>query len=295
MLSLHAVYTPEAAAPPVGTDFACGLISEYQNTDVRIPYASLNAAIDINSDGENLTYVFDIVSSYNLTNTANHDISFGTSYVRNPWDPFTAYESIPGNFTIAGNSSMYNASITYNISTRAELPEALRSIYLASFFSRMLNPGIDVVNITMAAYAEVTLAFRTILEVECMGNFFDFRFGLDIQKLESDSTHLDATLWITNPSLLYRTDLINSHSRSVAQTGDSLVARWSISDWAWGGESPYPGMQIDDDVFKDYIGVQLWQSEYRLPGPQWGELPLFLIPIAIVIVVPLAVLSRRGK
>jgi hypothetical protein len=292
IVSLHAVYTPEAAAPPFGTGYTCGLISDYRSTNVRISHASLNATVIIESDGENLTYRFEIVSSYSLTNTADHDVSFVTSYVRGPWDPFTAYEDTPDNLTIAGNSSMYSASVTYNISTRAELPEVLQSIYLTSFFSASYFPSIDVVNITMAASAELTLTFRTILEERCIGNFFDFRFGLDIQKLESDSTQLDATLKITNPSLLFRTDLLNSHSRSVTQTGDSLVVTWFLSDWDWGGESTYPGMQISGDVFGDYLGVQLWQSEYRPPGPEWVDMAPLIIAALISLVTLLAVWAR---
>ncbi len=183
----------------------------------------------------------------------------------------------------------------YNITSGAELPEALQSIYTTRFFSDLYSPSIDAVNITMAAYAEVTLTFRTIFEERYEGDYFDFGFGLDIQKLESDSTQLDAALEIANTSLLARIDLLNSHSRSVTQEGDSLVATWSISDWEWGGESTYSGIQTTGDVFGDYLGVQLWQWEYMPPTFVLGGQSLFLVITVIAIVTSLAALSRWGQ
>ncbi len=106
IVSLHAVCTPEAAAPPFGTGYTCGLISEYRDTEISVSHASLYATIDINSAGEKLTYRFDIVSSYNLTNTADHAVSFVTSYARSPWASLAAYENTPDNLSISGNSNL---------------------------------------------------------------------------------------------------------------------------------------------------------------------------------------------
>lgn len=295
IVSLHAVCTPEAAAPPCGTGYTCGLISEYRSTNVRISHASLNATIIIDSDGEDLTYRFEIVSSYNLANTADHNVSFITSYARSPWAPLTAYESIPDNLSIAGNSNLYNASVMYNIATGAELPEVLQSIYTTRFFSELYFPSIDAVNITMAAHAEVTLNFRTIFEEKCSADYFDFRFGLDIQKLESDSTQLDAAFEIVNTSLLARTDLLNSHSRNTTQSGDSLVATWALSDWEWGGAATYPGMQISGDVFGDYLGVQLWQWEYMPPPSQWVDMTPLIMAAVISLIFLLAIWWRGAS
>ena len=75
LISIHAVCTPEAVAPPFGYGYVCGLISEYLNTDVRISCAILNSTINIDSDGENLTYRIGILSRYNLTNTADQEVN----------------------------------------------------------------------------------------------------------------------------------------------------------------------------------------------------------------------------
>ena len=295
IVSLHAVSIPQAAAPPFSYGYTCGLISAL-DTDIRISHATVNAAIiPDNADGENLTLSIEVFSSYNLTNTADHEVSFLTSYVRISMTPNIAFTSIQKNVSIEGNSFLYNASIVYNISTQTDIPEGIGSRYTSGFFSSFMDPRIDVVNLTMAAHAELVLAVRTIFVVKCIGDCFDFRYGLDMEKLEADSTQLDGRLDVSNTSLLIRTDFLNSHSRSVNQVGDSLVARWSISDWDWGGESTYPGFQIDYDVFSDFIGVQLWQSEYSPPGPDFGDLPLFLMITVIALFILLAALSRRGK
>lgn len=295
IVSLNAVCTPETVAPPVPFGYTCGLLSEYQNTDVRVSNVSLNVEIIVDSDGENLTYRTEISSSYNLTNTADAKVRFLTAYVRSPWIPLIEYQSIPDNMSILGDSALYNASIMYNISTRGELPEELRYRFPSSYFSSFFNIQIDVLNITMAAHTEVVLSVSTIFEGGCYGNYFDVRYGLDMQQLSADSTKLDGTLNVSNTSLLIRTALLNGHSSTVTQVGDSLVARWSISDWDWSGEITYPGMQFDDDVFSDYIGVLLVQSEYHPPTFEWGGPPVFFGITVIAIVVSLAVLSRRGK
>lgn len=289
LISIHAVCTPEAAAPPFGCGYTCGLISEYLSAEVRILHASLNATIDIDSDSENPTYRIEVHSIYNLTNTADQEVHFVTSYVRSPWSPDPEFENIPGNLTILGDSALYNASITYNIKTGTELPGILQSIYPSSFFSSFFDPKIDVVNITLAAHTGVVLSIRTILEEQCHGDFFDFRFGLDIRNLETDSTQLDGTIEVSNTSILARTDLLNSHSRSVTHVDDTLVVRWVISDWSRDSTSTYPGMQIDDsDVFSDYIGIQLWQSLYSPPRPQWADMTPFLVAAVIALVILLA-------
>ncbi|MBY8998560.1 MAG: hypothetical protein KGD60_12590 [Candidatus Thorarchaeota archaeon] len=300
IVSIHAVSIHQATAPPVSYGYTCGLVSAL-DTDIHVSYATVNAAIIPDSaDGENLTHSIEVSSSYNITNTADHGVSFLTSYVRSSWTPQNTYSSVPKNVTIECNSSLYNASIVYNISTKAELPEGIGSRYPSDLFSSFIDPRIDVINITMAAHAELVLLVQTSLFVNCYGNYFDFRFGLDMEKLRSDSTQLDGRFDVSNTSLLVKTDFLNSNSRSVNQVGDSLVATWSISDWNWDSETPYPGLQIDYDVFSDYIGVQLWQSEYfpptighGLPG-RW-DLVLFLAIPVITVFILLAVWSRRGK
>jgi hypothetical protein len=290
IVSLNAVYMPDAYAPPVPYGYTCGLISEYQSTDVRVSNVSLNVAIIVDSDGEDLTYKTEISSSYKLTNTADHEASFLTSYVRSPWIPFIEYQSIPDNVSILGEFALYNASVVYNISTRGELPEDLRYRFPSGFFSSFFNLQIAVVNITMAAQADVVLSVSTVIEGP--GGNFDFRYGLDMNQLAADSTQLDGIVDVSNTPLLIRTTFLNSHSRSVIQGDDSLVARWSISDWDWSGETTYPGLQFDDDVFSDYIGVQLVQSEYRPPGPDWVNMtPLIMVGI-IPLVILLAVWAR---
>jgi len=299
IVSLHAVSTRQAAAPPLSYGYTCGLVSAL-DTDIRVSDATVNAAIIPNTaDGENLTHSIEINSSYNITNTADYGVSFLTSYVRSSWTPHNTYSSVLKNVTIEGNLSLYNATIVYNVSTQAELPEEIASRYQTGFFSSFIDPQIDVMNLTMAAHAKIVLLVQTTLFVNCYGNYFDFRYGLDMQQLRADSTQLDGRLDVSNTSLLVKTDFLNSHSRSVNQVGDSLVATWSMSAWDWDIETPYPGLQMDYDVFSEYIGVQLWQSEYLLPTINnrllgSGVQLIIVIPV-ITLVLLLAVWSRRSK
>jgi hypothetical protein len=300
IVSLNAVSIHQASAPPLSAGYTCGLVSVL-DMDIRLTYATVNISItpDI-ADGENLTHDIEVSSNYNITNMADHEVSFLTSYVRSAWMPLDFYSSVPKNVTIEGNSSMYNASIAYNITSREELPVEIRSRYPTGFFSSYFDSQIDLIDLTMAAQAELVLLVETKLSANCWGNYFDFRYGLDMQKLMTDSTQLEGRLDVSNTSLLVRTDLLNSHSRSVNHVGDSLVTMWSISDWEWGSETTYPGQQLDDDVFSDYLGVQLWQSEYFPPTPDGdglgsGNLLLLLTIPVIVLVVLLVVRSRWDK
>ena len=297
IVSLYTTQIHEVAAPPFSYGYICGLVSAL-DTEVHISHEVVNATIipDM-TDGENLTYGIEVSSSYNITNTADHDINFLTSYVRSSWGPHITYESNPMNVTIEGNSTPYNATIAYNISTRVELPEGLDSRYPSGFFTSFIDPHIDVVNITMAAHTGLVLLVETAFLVGCFADYYDFRYGLDIQKLKTDSTHLDGRLNVSNTSLLVRTNFLNSQPCSVNRVGDSLVATWSISDWNWDSESPYPGMQFEEDVFGEYIGVQLWQSEYFPPGPGLDfRNPMLIFMIAIpTLFILLVALSHRGK
>jgi hypothetical protein len=86
---------------------------------------------------------------------------------------------------------------------------------------------------------------------------------------------------------------------SVNPVGDSLIATWSISDCDWDSEAPYPGLQIDEDVFSEYIGVQLNQSEYLIPTighgfPGAGIQLFFAIPV-ITLLALLVVWYRLVK
>lgn len=295
IVSLHVVSVHKAAAPPLFYGYTCGLISAL-DTDIRLSHATVNAVIIPDyTDEENLTHSIEASSSYNITNTADHDVSFLTSYVRSSWTPSDTYSIIPKNITIEGNSSMYNASIVYNISAQAELPERIGSRYPSGLFSSFIDPRIDVVNLTMAAHAELVLSVQIILLVQCYGDCFDFRYGLDMQKLRADSTQLDGRWDVSNTSLLVKTDFLNGHSRSVNQVGDSLVATWSISDWDWDSEVPYPGLQIDEDVFSEYIGVQLWQSEYFPPRLDFRNPLMFFVIAVPTLFILLVALSRYGK
>ncbi|MGD9396815.1 MAG: hypothetical protein PVJ05_10340 [Candidatus Thorarchaeota archaeon] len=297
IISLYTTQIHQVAAPPCPHGYTCGLVSAL-DTDVHISYEIVDATIipDM-ADGENLTHSIEVSSSYNITNTADHDVNFLTSYVRSSWAPHITYLSNPMNVTIEGNSSHYNASIMYNISTQAELPEGIGSRYSSRFFESFIDPQIDVMNLTMAAHTNLVLSVETAILVRCCGDFFDFRYGLDMQKLKTDCTHLDGRLDVANTSLLVRTEFLNSHSRSVNRVGRSLIATWSISDWDWDSESPYPGMQFEDDVFGDYIGVQLWQSEYFPPGYHLSLETQFLyltLTLATSFTI-LVALSRRNK
>lgn len=296
IVSLPAVSIPQAAAPPLGYGYTCGLISAL-GTDISISHATVNVAIIPDSaDGENLTHHIEVLSRYNLTNMADNEVGFLTSYVRTLMIPDIAFTNLQKNISIEGNSFLYNATIDYNISTQTGLPAGIGSRYPSGIFSSYMNPRIDVVNLTVAAHAELVLVVRTIFVVKCIGNFFDFRYGLDMSKLETDSTQLDGRFDVSNTSLLVRTEFLNSHSRSVNQVVDSLVARWSISDWDWGGESTYPGFQMDDDVFNDYFGVQLWQSEYLPPTQEFRDLPWSLLIVLIIITIAtLILLAARSR
>jgi hypothetical protein len=297
IVSLYAMPIQKVGAPPMSYGYTCGLVSAL-NADARISHEVANVTIMPELvDGENLTHSIKITSSYNITNTADHEINFLTSYVHSSWAPHIDYVSNPLNVTIEGNSSHYTATITYNLTVRTELPLEISSRYPSGFFTSFTDPQIDVVNLTMTSHTNLVLSFETVFLVGCFGNYYDFRYGLDMQKLKTDSTHLDGRLDVTNTSLLVRTDFLNSHSRSVTQVGVSSVAAWSISDWDWESESPYPGMQFEEDVFTEYIGVQLWQSEYSLPGynlPFEVQLLFLTLTIATLFTI-LVVISRRGK
>ena len=297
IVSLHVLSILEVAAPPLSYGYTCGLVSAV-NADVQISHGVVNVTITPELvDGENLTHSIKISSRYNITNTADHGINFLTSYVRSSWAPHITYLSVPMNVTIEGNSSHYNATVEYNISTRAALPVAISSRYPSGFFTSFFDPQIDVVNLTMTSHANLVLSLETEFLVGCFGNYYDFRYGLDMQKMKTDSAHLDGRLYVTNTSLLIRTDFLNSRSRNVVHVGTSSVATWSISDWEWGGETLYPGMQFEEDVFTDYIGVQLWQSEYHPPGYELdfrSQILIILIGIPTLIII-LVTLSRRSK
>lgn len=297
IVSLYATQIHEVVAPPYFNGYRCGLVSAL-NTDVHISQAVVNATVvPIMADGENLTHCIEVACSYNITNTANHDINFVTSFVRSSYAPHIAYLSNPMNVTIEGNSSRYNATIMYNITARSELPEAIGSRYLSGFFESFTDSQIDVVNFTMRAHTNLVLSVETSFLVRCFGDCFDFRYGLDMQELETDCTHLDGRLVVSNTSLLVRTDFLNSHSRILNQVDGSSVATWSISDWDWDSESPYPGLQFEDYVFSDYIGVQLWQSEYYPPGYRsvFGDSPVFFVMAITILFILLVALSRRGQ
>jgi len=180
------------------------------------------------------------------------------------------------------------------------LPEDISSKYPSGFFSSFNDPQIDLINLTLAPHVELVLSVQTTLFIDCWGHFFDLRYGLDLQQLGADSTHLDGQFYVLNTSLLVETDFLNNNYRSVNQVGDSLVAIWSIPDWDWSGETTYPGQQLDDDVFSDYIGVQLWQSEYLPPTPYDGLTdPVVLIAFfaitAIILFTLVVAWSRRNK
>ena len=297
IVSLCTTQIHKVAAPPAFNEYICGLVSAL-NTDVHISQAVVNATIVPNmADGENLTHNIEVSSSYNITNTANYSINFVTSYVRSSYAPHITYLSNPMNVTIEGNSSRYNATIMYNITTRSELPEGISSRYPSGFFESFIDPQIDMMNLTMTAHTNLVISVETSFLVRCFGDCFDFRYGLDMQKLEADRTHLDGRLDVANTSLLFRTDFLNSHSRTINRVGDSLVATWSISDWAWDSETPYPGMQFEDDVFSDYIGVQLWQSEYYPPGFRsvFADSPVLFVMAITILFILLVALSRRGQ
>jgi hypothetical protein len=297
IFSLYVMPIQKVGAPPLSYGYTCGLVSAL-NADARISHEVVNVTLmpDL-VDGENLTHSITIKSSYNITNTADHEINFLTSYVRSSWAPHIDYVSNPINVTIEGNSSQYTATIMYNLTVRTELPLEISSRYPSGFFTSFFDPQIDVVNLTMTSHANLVLSFETAFLVGCFGNYYDFRYGLDMPKLKTDSTHLDGRLDVTNTALLVRTDFLNSQSRSVTQMGVSSVATWSISDWDWDSESPYPGMQFEEDVFSEYIGVQLWQSEYFLPGhyrPFEVQLLFLTLTIATSFTI-LVAMSRRGK
>jgi len=290
IVSLYAIPIYKVDAPPICYGYTCGLISTLA-TDIRFSYSTVNASIIPDyTDGENLTHSIEITSSHNITNIADHEVSFLTSYVRSSWTPHDSYSSVLKNITIEGNSSLYNSSITNNLSTPEDLPEGIRSRYSSEFFSSFVDSQIDVVNLTVAAHAEIVLSVQTILIVKCLGQYFDIRYGLDMQKLSSDSTQLDGGFDVSNASLLLKTVFLNSQSRSVNPVGDSLIATWSISDWDWDSEAPYPGLQIDEDVFSEYIGVQLCQSEYLIPTidhglPGSGVVLFFVIPLVSIVIL----------
>jgi hypothetical protein len=299
IVSLYAIPIYKVDAPPTCYGYTCGLISALA-TDIRFSYSTVNASIIPDyTDGENLTHIIEITSSHNITNIADHEVSFLTSYVRSSWTPHDSYSSILKNITIEGNPSLYKSSITNNLSTPEDLPEGIGSRYPSGFFSSFVDSQIDVVNLTVAAHAEIVLSVHTILIVKCLGHYFDIRYGLDMQKLRSDSTQLDGGFDVSNTSLLLKTVFLNSQSRSVNPVGDSLIATWSISDWDWDSEAPYPGLQIDEDVFSEYIGVQLCQSEYLIPTighwlPGAGIQLFFAIPV-ITLLALLVVWYRLVK
>ncbi len=290
----------QAVAPPLSYGYTCGLIST-SNTNVRFSDAFVNVSIIPDIDElDNLTHSIKMSSQYNLTNSADYEVCFLTSFVRTPWTPQDTYSSIPKNVTIEGESSMYNASIVYNITDQSELPEDLSSKYPSGFFSSFNDPQIDLINLTLAPHAELVLLVQISLFVDCWGHFFDFRYGLDLPQLGDDYTHLDGKLYVLNTSLLVKTDFLNNNYRSVSQESDTLVATWSIPDWDWGGGTTYPGQQLDDDVFNEYIGVQLWQSEYMPPTPYDGLTdPVVLIAFfaitAIILFTMLVAWSRWNK
>jgi hypothetical protein len=70
-----------------------------------------------------------------------------------------------------------------------------------------------------------------------------------------------------------------------------------MNDWDWAREREYPGIQFDDDVFNEYIGVQLVQSEYSPPGYNLSleaQLLFLTLTLAASFTI-LVVLSRRNK
>jgi hypothetical protein len=185
-----------------------------------------------------------------------------------------------------------------NITSRDGLPIEIQSRYPTDFFLYQ-DVRIEVVNLTLTDRGSLVLTTRTIFETPCYWNFLDFRFGLDMDRLAADATQLDARIEVSNASLLISADFLTSHSVSVDQEGVTRVARWSISDWDW--ESTYPGMQLSHDVFNEYIGVQLWQSEYYPPGfrelPEYAyfELVVLLAIVGFGLVILFAVLLRLRK
>ncbi len=282
LICLHTVSMHQVAAPPVGYGYTCGLVSVLES-DIQISSAIVNATIIPETiDEANLTHNIEVSSRYNLTNTADHEANFLTSYVRESWSPHIVFGSIPSNITLEGNSSLYNASIIYNISNDTQLPYELSSRFTTEFFSSFIDYQLDIVNLTFAAHANLVLSFQTMFIVKCYGNYFDFRYGLDTQKLSLDSTQLDGWSSVSNTSLLFETVFLNGNSLSVGQLHDSLFATWSISDWDWCGEIIYPGLQFDFDVFGDYIGVQLWQSAYSPPSID-ARGPALILIISIVV------------
>ena len=282
LLCLYSASIHPVAAPPCGYGYTCGLVSVLES-DIQVSSGIVNATIIPEKiDEANLTHSIEVSSRYNLTNTADHEVNFLTSYVRESWAPHIVYASIPSNITIEGNSSLYNASIVYNISNDTQLPDELSSRFTTEFFSSFIDYQLDIVNLTFAAHANLVLSLQTMFTVKCYGDYFDFRYGLDTQKLTLDSTQLDGWFSVSNTSLLFRTVSLNGNSLSVNQLDESLFATWSISDWDWCGEITYPGLQLDFDVFDDYIGVQLWQSEY-LPPHIDARGPALILVISIVV------------
>jgi hypothetical protein len=283
LICLHIASIHQVAAPPVGYGYTCGLVSVLES-DIQVSSAIVNATIIPETiDEANLTHSIEVSSRYNLTNTADHEVNFLTSYIRESWSPHIEYTSIPSNITIEGNNSLYNASIIYNISNDTQLPNELSSRFTTDFFSSFIDYQLDIVNLTFAAHANLVLSLQTMFTVKCYGNYFDFRYGLDTQKLPLDSTQLDGWFSVSNTSLLFETVFLNGNSLSVNQLDDSKFAAWSISDWDWCGEIIYPGLQLDFDAFGDYIGVQLWQSQYLPPHIDTTG-PALILAISIVVV-----------
>ncbi|MFW9768387.1 MAG: hypothetical protein ACFFF9_09025 [Candidatus Thorarchaeota archaeon] len=297
LVCLNASVVHKTSAPPLSSVYTFGLVSSI-NTDVWLSHATVN--ISNTPDligGENLTHDIETSSFYNISNTADYDVYFPVSFVWNDWTPYEISSNLETNVSIEGNHSNYNASIVYNITSREDLPVEISYRFPADFFLSYSNPRIDLINITLAPHAELVLRIESKFVTECWGNYLDLRYGLDMQKLEFDSTQLISRLSVSNTSLFVKTDLLNNHGRSVTQEGDSLVVMWAISDWEWGGEATYPGMQFNDDVFTDYLGVQLWQSEYNLPIhdaiPDFGGIPLFFPLVILILVVSVVVFLRR--
>ncbi|MFX1484218.1 MAG: hypothetical protein ACFFCP_13645 [Promethearchaeota archaeon] len=294
---LGVVPVPKVSSPPLSSVFVCGLVLP-SNADARLSHATINTSIipDL-SNGENLTYHIVISSCYNITNSADHDVYFPVSFVWNDWSPLELSSSLETNVTMEGVPSNYTASVFYNITSREELPVEISTRFPADFFLSYSNPCIDLINITLAAHTKIVLKMESSLSANCLGNYFDFRYGLDMPKLEADSTQLLCSLSLSNTSLLVKTDLLNSHNRSVNQVSDSLEVMWSLSDWDWGGEITYPGQELSNDVFSDYLGIQLWQSEYYPPTLNDGAIEpdiLVLVVISVpVIVLAIFVASRR--